>query len=441
MQACDTVIEAGKKLADEVACYILGKTHALTRYANNQIIQHVRKNEIQLVVRVLVDGKIGMASGNQLDSGSIEQLVKKAVELSQYAAPDPHFAGFAEPGRIPAVHGFDESTEQVTPMEMAEAVQVIAARSQERGLEAAGACQILLTDQAVANSRGVRLYGRHSKAEIHAVVMSDTSSGYAVDTKSSFYELQPAEVARVAIEKCEMSKNPRTIEIGDYPVILEPKAVADMLMYLAFSGFNPVPYHEGQSFLSGRMGEKVFDERITITEDPLSKESLPFAFDWDGQPKQRTVLIDQGGASGMVYDDYYGKRYGAASTGNALFPTERFYGAIPLHLHVKAGDTPVAEMIKQMKKGILVTRFHYLGMIHPKKSIVTGMTRDGTFLIEEGEIVAPLKNLRMTQSIEEALNNVIAVGNECKTISGWVGHCHAPALMLDRFSFTGLTDH
>ncbi|MFC7440203.1 TldD/PmbA family protein [Laceyella putida] len=441
LQACDYVMDYGRQVADQVACSLLAQSHYLTRLANNQIVQHVRKRELQLVVRVILDGRMGMASCNQLDEGTLRDTVEQAVRLSRYAEALPFWTGFAEPETIPQIVGFDEATEQVTPLEMAKKVYVIAQTAQEEGLTAAGACQVVIQDHAVVNSRGIRLYGRRSKAELHAVVMGETSSGYASDTKRSFYELEGERVATTAKDKCLASQHPIEIEPGTYQVLLEPKAVADLVSNWACYSFNPVPYHEERSFVSAHMGEQRLSPLLTLREAPLEESGLPFPFDWEGQAKRPVTLVEQGKIVGMVYDEWTARKMGAMSTGNAAFPLEDIQGAIPSYLEVEEGTSPYEEMIKRMDRGIVVTRFHYLATVHPKETIMTGMTRDGTFLVENGKIVAPIKNLRMTESVVQALQQIIAVGKESQMISHAYGYCRTPALLIDRFRFTGGTDH
>ncbi|MDQ0417984.1 putative Zn-dependent protease [Croceifilum oryzae] len=444
LQACDFVINTGQGLADHIACFLLGDQHTLTRYANNQIIQNVRKQDHTMIVKVILSGRIGMASCNQLDEQTLYRTVKQAVELAKFAPIHPAVAGFPEQEIIPQVNGCDEATEQVTATEMARMVEVIISKSASNHLRAAGAVQVQVMDQAVANSSGVRVYGRRTKAEVHAVVLGKTGSGYASDTKRSFYDLQAEEVARVAIEKCQLSEGAIELPAGDYPVILEQKATAELLSYLGVLAFNPVTYHQGNGFLSNRMGYRVLSEQLSISEDPLGKEGLPDGFDWDGLPKQKVSLIQDGVATGMVYDDATGKKYGCKSTGNARYPLSPSYVEIcPSHLHMEAGKTSRADMIAQMDRGILITRFHYVGVLHSKEILLTGMTRGGTFYIENGKIVSPVKNLRFTEKISSAFNQVIAVGDESK-LHSWPGSMStvkAPDLMLSTFHFNGAASH
>lgn len=441
LQACDYVMAYGKQLTEQIACSVLGESRYLTRLANNQIVQHVRKRQLQLVVRVILDGRMGMASCNELDEGTLRQTVEHAVQLSRFAAVQPAWTTFAEPEPIPQIVGFDEDTEEVSPLEMAKKVYVVAQVAKEHGLMAEGDCQVVIQDHAVVNSQGVRLYGRWSKAELHARVMGKTGSGYASDTKRSFYDLDVERVAETAKEKCLASQHPIAIEPGTFQVLLEPKAVADLVMNWACYNFNPVTYHEGRSFVSTHMGKRVLSPLFTLSEAPLAETGLPFPFDWEGQARKPVTLVKQGKIVGMVYDEWTARSVGTVSTGNTPFPLDEIHGAIPSFLEVQAGTTPYDEMVNQMERGIIVTRFHYLATVHPEETVMTGRTRDGTFLVEKGNIVAPIRNMRMMQSVGQALENIVAVGDESQIISHAYGYCRTPALLIDHFRFTGTTDH
>jgi PmbA protein len=441
LQACDYVMNYGKQVADQVACAILGQSHYLSRLDNNQIVQHVRKRELQLVVRVILDGRLGMASCNQLDEETLRMTVEHAVRLSQYADVQHLRTSFVKPEPIPQIIGFDEATEQVSPLEMAKKVYVIAEAAKAKGLIGAGSCQVSIQDHAIVNSRGVRLYGRRSKAELHAVVTGESGSGYDSDTKRSFYDLEAERVAETARNKCLASRYPIVVEPGTYQVLLEPKAVADLVTNWACYSFNPVLYHEGRSFASTRMGEPYLSPLLTIKENPLDETGLPFPFDWEGQARRPVILVDRGRISGMVYDDWTARKVGTQSTGSAVFPLEDMRGVAPSFLEVEAGTCSYEELIKRMDKGIVVTRFDYLATVHPKETVMTGITRDGTFLVEKGKVVAPIKDLCMRESVVQALQRIVAVGRESRMISHTRGYCRTPALLIDRFRFTDTADH
>jgi predicted Zn-dependent protease len=213
-------------------------------------------------------------------------------------------------------------------------------------------------------------------------------------------------------------------------------------MMMAYTGFSAVAFQEGRSFLCGKLGEQIVDPRISIWDDGLSLEGLPQPFDFEGVPKQRVDLIQEGIARGVVYDSYRaGKEQGQASTGHALPPTFTM-GPLPLNAFFGPGDATIEEMIASTERGIYVTRFHYTRPVEPSKVVITGMTRDGTFMVENGEIAYPIKNLRFTQGYLEALNHVEMVGKESRLLAGWSAlfRSTVPALKLGRFNFTGATE-
>jgi predicted Zn-dependent protease len=211
---------------------------------------------------------------------------------------------------------------------------------------------------------------------------------------------------------------------------------------MAYTGFSAVALQEGRSFMVGRMGQQIVDPRVSIWDDGASPGGLPWPFDFEGVPKQRVDLIESGVARGVVYDSYRaGKEEGKASTGHAL-PAPNAYGPLPLNTFFAPGDASVEEMIANTERGLYVTRFHYTRPVEPAQVIVTGMTRDGTFLIKDGELAYPVKNLRFTQSYLEALNRVEMIGSEPRLLIGLAGIARdrVPALKLGSFAFTGATE-
>jgi len=203
-------------------------------------------------------------------------------------------------------------------------------------------------------------------------------------------------------------------------------------------GFGALANQEGWGFMRGKLGERIVDERISIWDDGGDARGLPTAFDYEGVPKQRVALIDRGVASGVVYDSLTAARDGQRSTGHAL-PAPNTFGPFPLHLAMATGDTPKEELARGVQRGLWVTRFHYVNVLQSDRAILTGMTRDGTFLIEQGELTRPVKNLRFTQSITEAWSELGAISCEAALIDSWGGGALAPSMRLDRFRFTGVS--
>jgi PmbA protein len=256
---------------------------------------------------------------------------------------------------------------------------------------------------------------------------------------SAVGSIRPLEVAEIAVRKAIAAQNPEAIEPGEYTVILEPAAVADMLMFLGFLGFSALAAQEGRSFMCGQIGSRVMGDNITIWDDGLDPAGLPMPFDFEGVPKEKVVLIDRGIASGFVHDSATASQEDRLSTGHAL-PAPNTYGPMPINLFMAPGDSTLDEMISSTERGILVTRFHYTNPVHPVKVIITGMTRDGTFLVENGRVTRPVRNLRFTDSVPRAFSEVLSMSRERKLQAGYFGGALVPSMKVGRFAFTGATE-
>jgi len=279
-------------------------------------------------------------------------------------------------------------------------------------------------------------------ATVMTVIMSDDSSGYASAAGQDVSALDPSDIGRIAVDKALRSKNPTPIEPGSYTVILEEEAVATMMFYLGYLGFGALAVQEGRSFMSGHIGEKVTGDNISIWDDGFDPRGVVRPFDFEGVPKQKVTLIENGIAVNAVYDSATAAREpGKQSTGHGL-PAPNTMGPIPINLFMKPGTATKEELIASTERGIWITRFHYVNPVHPVKAILTGMTRDGTFLIENGKVVRPLKNLRFTQSILEAFANAELLSRDLKMVKLGFGNfvsC-APAAKINGFAFTGTTE-
>jgi len=318
-------------------------------------------------------------------------------------------------------------------------VGVICQLAVDSGLIASGAFTTGAGELAVANSLGVFAYYATTSADINTVIMSDDSSGYAEVTAWKVGEINAEVVGTEAVEKALQSRHPRELPPGRYPVILEEYAVADIINMLAYLGFGALSVQEGRSFMIDRFGKQIMGDAISIWDDGLDPTGLPMPFDFEGVPRQRVDLIKEGVAGAVVYDSYTAGKEGKASTGHGL-PAPNTFGPIPGHMFMAPGGASKEEMLTSMDRGLWVTRFWYTRPVHPKLAIVTGTTRDGTFLIEQGEIVYPIKNLRFTQSYIEALANVELVSHETRLQQNWFGGTRSPALKLTGFEFTGATE-
>jgi predicted Zn-dependent protease len=431
--------------ADQAEVIIAGKTEHLTRFAANTIHQNVSEIDVNVRVRVLVGGRrTGVASTNQSDPRSLQRVVESAETVARFQPANPDLPSLPEPKPIQAAkNAYVEATAMFTPKQRAEGAASILNLARSNGLQAAGAFSTGVQEYLVANSLGVEAYHRLTLGHLTTVVMGEDSSGYAEETALDVTKLYPEAVGRIAIDKALRGKNPSGIEPGSYTVILEQDAVADMIFYLGYMGMGALALQEKRSFMTGRLGRKVTGDNITIWDDGLDPNGISFPFDFEGVPKQKTMLIENGVAKGVVYDSFTaGREKGKQSTGHSL-PAPNTSGPIPINLFMAPGSATPEEMVAATERGIWVTRFHYTNPVHPVKTVLTGMTRDGTFLIENGVLTRPLKNLRFTQSILDALTHADMLGSSIKMCTqGWgmlIATC-VPAARIRNFTFTGTTE-
>jgi len=425
--------------ANQTEVIIMSEDSGLTRFANSYIHQNVAERNVGLRVRAVVGKKIGVASSNDLSQEASERVVERAMTIAKLQPENPDFTSLPSPATVAEIEAFDEATASFSPEDRAKAVGLVCQLALNNGLIASGAFTTGAGELAVANSLGIFAYYSTTTADINTVIMSDDSAGYAAATAWKVGEINTEVVGAEAVEKALQTRNPRELPPGRYPVILEEYAVADMLETLAYLGFGALAVQEGRSFMVDSFGKQIMSDAISIWDDGLDPTGLPMPFDFEGVPRQRVDLIKGGVAEAVVYDSYTAGKEGRASTGHGL-PAPNTYGPIPGHIFMAPGEASKEEMLETMERGLWVTRFHYTVPVHPKLAIVTGMTRDGTFLIEKGEVAYPIKNLRFTQSYIEALANVELVGRATRLQQSWFGGVRAPALKLAEFEFTGATE-
>jgi PmbA protein len=429
----------GMSSADQTEVLLFSTTSALTRFANNYIHQNVEQTDVDVRVRSVLGKKIGVASCNELSDDSLRALVERSETLAQHQKENEDFQSLPSPQAVKRAEAFVERTARAGPEERAAVVAQICDASSRAGLTAAGAFHTAVGEMAVANSLGVFAYHCDAIADINTVVMSETGSGHAGRVSLDVGDIDGDDLAREAVDKALRSVNPRPLDPGEYDVILEDYAVADILDFLAYLSFGAQAYQEKRSFMSGRIGEKVMGENVSLWDDGLAPDTVPNPFDFEGVPRQRVDFVVDGIARGVVYDSYTAGKENKQSTGHAL-PAGMTYGPFPSNMFLKAGDATADDMLASVKRGIWVSRFWYTRPVHPLNVVVTGMTRDGTFLIEDGKIGPPIKNLRFTQSYLDALNRVELIGRETSLQPAIAGHSRVPALKIRGWNFTGATE-
>jgi predicted Zn-dependent protease len=429
LQLVDAALKACQ--ADQAEVIVWAQETALTRFAESAIHQNVAEANAMVSVRAVLGKRTGVARGNQLHADDVRGVARRALELARVAAEDPKFVSLPAPEPYPKVQTYSEATAASTPESRAEAIRTIAAIAAKHACRVSGAYAADKSEIAIGNSLGIRAYAPTTDASLITVVADDDSSGYAEWRGTDLAQLDAEHLAEIAARKCADGRGAQAIAPGDYTVILEPLAVGDMLFMLAYMGMGAMAFQEGRSFMSGRIGEKLAGENITIWDDATDARQRAIPFDWEGVAKRRVTIIENGIARGPVYDSYTAHKEGRKSTGHA-FPAPNTFGPAPIHVFLGDGDASVEQMVASTERGLLITRFHYTNIVHEKQTIFTGMTRDGTFLIENGRIARPVKNLRFTQSILGALSDVQMIGKGGQLTE----YAYVPALKIGRFAFT-----
>ena len=431
---------AEREGASESEALVMAEDAALTRFANSQIHQNVSETNVAINLRFVVGKRVAVASTDRTDDEGLRRLAANAAAIARVVEELDDWSGLPEPTPIePVPAAYAPATAEASPELRAEGVRAVIAAADDAGVTAYGSFSTGTDTTAVANSRGIRASGTRTVAHLLTVSMGpDGGSGYAEQAAIDATTIDAAALGREASDKARATANAVAIDAGDYPVVLEEYAVVDLLDMLGYLGFSALAVQEERSFVE--IGKRIGSDLVSIVDDGRDPAGLPMAFDYEGVAKQRVTLLDAGVSRGVVYDSQTAARDGVASTGHGL-PAPNPYGPFPLNQVMAAGTASREELVGGLERGLLVTRFHYTNPVHPKLAIVTGMTRDGTFLVEGGRILGPVKNLRFTQSYLEAMAGTVAVAQERKTLKGFLGGVVVPALRIEGWTFTGTTEH
>jgi predicted Zn-dependent protease len=416
------------------------RDQALTRFANCRIHQNVSDHDASLRVRLVDGDRTGVASTNRLDAEGLREVVARAAAIREHAAPNPEQATLPQRnGQIDGMLGYVAATDQADPDLRAAGARAVIAAGESSGLNVSGAFSTETSTVAVANSNGVRGAHTGTQAKLITVMMGEGgASGYAQAASGDVQAIDAGAVGDEAADKALRSTDAGDLDPGEYEVVLEEYAVGTLLEYLSFDGFSALALQEGRSFME--LGKQVMGSNVSIWDDGQDPRGLPSAMDFEGVVKQRVDLVTEGIATGVVHDAATARRAGTTSTGHAL-PSPNSWGPISWNLFMAPGSSSKEAMLANTQRGVWVTRFHYVNIVHPKKAILTGMTKDGTFLIEHGRIVRPLRNFRFTQSIPEAFSAIDAISSQTRLVAAEYSGINArvPALRIGRVNFTGVT--
>ena len=427
------VIQLSK--ADECSAMLNGETSGNIRFALNSVSTSGSIDNAELIVMVAFGKRTGMASINQFDDASLERVVRHAEELARLAPENPEFMPAIDKQEYKASATFSESTAAITPEYRAEVAAKSIAPCKEKNLVAAGFLEDGKSFSAIANSKGNFGYQKATSFNYTCTVRTEDGrgSGWVGRSLKEATDFKVEDEIQVAIRKATESAEARALEPGKYTVVLEPAAVAGLVGFMMFF-FDARSADEGRSFLSkkgggNRLGEQLFDKQVNIITDPWDAGTPALPWDMMGLPRQRQDLVKDGKVAFLNYSRYWAEKQGKQAT------------AMPGNILMAGGSKSTAELVKGTKKGLLVTRTWYIRMVDPQTVLLTGLTRDGTFYIENGEIKHPVKNFRFNESPVIMLNNIEELGKPVR-VSGDESPfvMMIPPMKLRDFTFTSLSD-
>jgi PmbA protein len=429
--------------SDEALAVVQSERSGMARFARSEVHQPTLVENDVVELQIVRDGRLGVASANRTDDESLRGLATRAAEAADSAPEDPDFPGLAPPADLPAVEGYDEEAAALGAEDQA---RLAAAAIEASELDLYGFFTSGVTALALASTTGLSVSQEMTDVAVLALAAADGASGYAEQTGWRAGEVDPARAAAAAVEKAKLTRGAVELEPGSYPAVLEPPAFAELLAYFSYDAFSAQGLLEERSYAFDKLGTKVFDERFSLADDALDPRGLPKAFDFEGTPKQRVGLIQNGVLSEVVWDRPTAKRGGRESTGHAPPSSLRHWGPLTVALSVAGGeaDSP-AQLAEAVGDGIHVTRLHYLSIVDPREGIVTGMTRDGTFRIRGGRIADPLVNLRFTVSVPQLLAELpgltrdpVLINQNAYYDERYPTGMLSPAVATARFDVTGV---
>lgn len=450
----EQIFEKIKKFStvDEIEVIFSSTDFSLTRFANNTIHQNVAEVNEAASIRVAFDGKTARATTNRFDDEGLKRAVQSAENIARVQEPDPDFLSMADASEGKGAQGpsrWSDQTASITPSDRADGVGKIVAIAKKNKLVTAGIYSSSQSAEAVINSKGLSVYHHQTSAEVSITMLTDNSSGWQKANSPDVGNVDPARLAEIAAQKARDSHSPKEIPSGKYTVILEPAAVLDLVGFM-FWDFGGLAILDQRSFLNNRIGTKLFGENITIIDDVAHPLQSNTPFDGEGVHRQRVSLVEKGMVRNIVYarstaakmrKSEYKDKVGEINVTGHGFPLPNEMGEAPTNIVfvTHGGEQTVEQMVAGTERGILITRLWYIREVDPYEKILTGMTRDGTFLVEGGKVKHGLLNFRFNQSLIEMLNNVEAMGKAVRASGEEAFDMVVPAMKVRGFNFTEVT--
>jgi PmbA protein len=412
-------------------------TDALTRFANNTIHQNVAEQTVSISVRAIFDGRTARATTNKTDDDSLRRVVAAATSLAKNQPKNPDLLPLLGEQKYQKVARYFASTAETTPQDRARAVTKVCRHAGKNKQTAAGIFVSGGSHSVMANSRGLFAHYQQTRAEFSITILETDSSGWAKANSPDIRKIDPVALAESASEKSARSRQPRELAPGHYVTILEPAAVLDLVGFLFFD-FGGTALLDKRSCLTGRMGKKLFGENITVWDDVYHPLQTGWPYDGEGTPRQKVLLIDCGVPKNVVYARSTAKKMKTKPTGHG-FSLPNDFGEAPMNIVFAGSDKSVDQMVASTERGVLVTRLWYIREVDPYSKILTGMTRDGTFLVENGKVAGGVRNFRFNQSLIEMLANVEMIGPAVRAAGEEAFEMVVPAMKVRDFHFSEVT--
>ena len=420
----------------EAQVLVAATRHGLTRFANSVIHQHVGEDTTSIQLQIANDGRVASSQTTRLEETGRQELVDNTVELARLAPADPHWPGLSRPATVDGTGNHDPAVDDLDHATRADAAAAFIAEGD--GFDAAGFVDADVERLTYANTAGNRLVGRRSRVTADGIHQTGSSAGKGHATAWRYRDVDAAAAGSRAADLARRSVDAADLDPGEYEVVLAPECVASIVTFLAFYGFNAKTVLDGESFVD--LGAQQFDDAITLRDEAADPRAIGVPFDVEGTPRRTLTLVDRGVSTAIAHDRRTATRMRVESTGHAI-PGGAVWGAIPTNLFIEPGTASHEELLGRIERGLLVTEFNYCRILDPKTQVVTGLTRNGTFLVEDGEIVRPVSNLRFTDSFVGALGpeRVLGVGSDARFADAefGIGMAHVPSLHLASFAFTG----
>ena len=434
----DTVLRLAKSTgAEETEVHVDETADSLTRFANNAIHQNVAERGLNVSIRTVVDSRTARATTNRVDEDSLRAAIDASLSLAHSQPKDPHLLPLPGKQRYRKVNRFARGTAALTPEERARAVRRACDLAIQNDQVAAGIFASGLQQSAMGNSRGLFAAYRETHAEFSITMQENPAASWAKANAASVRAFDPQKLAQRASEKAHMAVDARELPPGRYTVILEPAAVLDLVGFL-FYDFAATALQDKRSCLNDRMGKPLFGKNISITDDAYHPLQLGAPFDGEGIPRQQVLLVDRGVPKNLVYSRASAKSAGKKTTGHGFaLPNE--YGEAPMNLVFGGGDSSLEKMVASTDRGLLVTRLWYIREVDPYEKVMTGMTRDGLFLVENGKVTSAVRNFRFNQSILAMLRNVEQLGPAVRATGEEAFEMVVPAMKARDFHFSEVT--